>query len=103
MNLPPYDDRLTFLQFTHVTPSFGIEHLLIRDAYRDIWKEINTLAHDSRRQLYLVTGTPGVGKSIFALYVLWRMKYLGLKNIVYQLDTSTFHFTDTGVYVSYNV
>jgi len=52
-------------------PIFGFERfpskLYVRPCYEDLWDDIS-----SNTCHYLIQGSPGIGKSMFSVYLLWR-------------------------------
>jgi hypothetical protein len=47
--------------------------LYVRSAYKVICEAVMTKNDESKRKYAVVTGTPGIGKSLFLYYVFWRM------------------------------
>ena len=72
----------------------GEDRLYVRDCYRELYDVIvertTCGARPARRMV--ITGTPGIGKSLFALYCLWRLSREG-KTLVYQLEDYFYHFS----------
>ena len=62
--------------FSHEIPSTSLKSLYIRDSYRDIASLIMTDIRDSRSsgiKKTIITGSPGIGKSLFLIYLLWKL------------------------------
>ena len=82
------DDRL--LTFKEPFP-FGecrgglASTLYIRDSYEKLWKMI--WEHE-RAVKFLVTGSPGTGKTLFLRYVMYRLAFAGVP-IILQMSTNT--------------
>lgn len=54
-------------------PGFrDVKSIFIRQSYRDIYELIQENYHEIKFRHHLVTGVPGIGKSQFYLYFLWR-------------------------------
>ena len=69
-----------FLKF-HIMPPFfpdGFKALYVRKAYGDLFEII------CKKQFrgMAITGTPGIGKSMFLFYILWRLANMGVKGAV---------------------
>lgn len=66
---------LTLKESTHF---FGVEklgsRLYLRQCYMDLYKLITEDWEDKREKDTLILGTPGIGKSSFLLYVLWKKR-----------------------------
>jgi hypothetical protein len=87
-SLRELSDEDGFLHFS-VIPEFfpeGMKALYVRKAYKDLFKIIwnylypKTLAE--RRHRISIAATPGLGKSVFLFYVLWRLAKAGINNVV---------------------
>ena len=68
-----------FLKF-HIMPEFIprlMDSLYIREAYEElfeiIWKNQQDKESKMRINRMAITGTPGIGKSVFLFYILWRL------------------------------
>jgi hypothetical protein len=77
-----------FLNFS-VIPEFfpeGMKSLYVREAYEDLFKIIWDRAYikipQVRRHRTVIAGTPGIGKSVFLFYVLWRLAKAGIQKVV---------------------
>ncbi|CAM9756354.1 unnamed protein product [Ectocarpus sp. 4 AP-2014] len=73
------------------TPSLGSK-LFIRPCYKDLAELI--LGGDS--SYIAVTGTPGIGKSMFGYYLLYLLRCQG-KTVVFQVKRAWYRFSDAGV------
>lgn len=78
----------------------NLTKLFIRKAYTDINKLIEQQYTDKKLNNLIITGTPGVGKTMFMLYQLHVAK-LKRRNVVLQLGEETWAFVSTpSVFVS---
>ena len=59
-----------FILWPSKLPIFGVTSMLIRECYVDIYNSI--LQSCDCKTRVVVTGVPGIGKSLFALYFAWR-------------------------------
>ncbi|KAG5186713.1 hypothetical protein JKP88DRAFT_254422 [Tribonema minus] len=64
--------------------------IYVRSCYRDLTEHIEQLLAIGTRRV-VVTGTPGIGKSVYAFYWLWRLCQAG-KTVVYQSDNDFYRF-----------
>jgi hypothetical protein len=64
-----FDGWLSFGQ--HKIPPTDLNRLHIRESYRTI--ACNIKPGNNGRHKVIVTGTPGIGKSLFLYYLLWKM------------------------------
>ena len=70
-----------FLHFPLVTSLIEEDNktIYIRKAYKDlfniIWNNVYPVKPNPRRHRMAFTGTPGVGKSMFLFYVMWRLAH----------------------------
>ena len=80
------EERL--LHFDHIPPFFpdGFKALYVRKAYEDLFEIIckNHKADASEEQFrgMAITGTPGIGKSVFLFYILWRLANMKVEGTV---------------------
>ena len=72
-------DKGKLLRFP-VRPKFipvHLKRLYIRESYKDlfniIWKNQKSKDLTKRLHRMAITGTPGIGKSVFLFYVMWRL------------------------------
>ena len=77
------------------TPARG-SRIFIRQCYRELEQCIKDGIEQRGIQRVVVTGTPGVGKSCYAFYWLWRLRQEG-KTVVYQLGEDYFRFCGNDV------
>ena len=61
-------ERGGWISFKHDIPSTTLNNLYIRESYRTIASRINPDINKA-----IVTGTPGIGKSLFLFYLLWKL------------------------------
>lgn len=59
-----------YIRWPSELPIFGVTSIMIRECYVSIYNSI--LQSCGRKKRNLVTGVPGIGKSLFALYFAWR-------------------------------
>eukprot|EP00158_Paraphelidium_tribonemae_P001817 Partr_v1_DN24849_c2_g2_i1_m29800 putative crinkler (CRN) family protein len=57
-----------FLFFGQAIPSSSLNRLLVRDSYQSIASSILPGINKA-----IITGTPGIGKSLFLIYLLWKL------------------------------
>jgi hypothetical protein len=87
-SLRELSDEDGFLHFP-VIPEFfpeGMKSIYVREAYRNmfkiIWKYVYPAPNEKRHHRIPIAGTPGIGKSVFLFYVLWRLARAGINNVV---------------------
>jgi hypothetical protein len=87
-SLSKLSDEDGFLHFS-VIPEFfpeGMKALYVRKAYKDlfkiIWNYVYPETRTERLHRIAIAGTPGIGKSVFLFYVLWRLAKAGIDNVV---------------------
>ena len=101
-----------FLNF-HVRSSLlpkTMKKLYIRKAYEDLFTIIckNLEEKDIEKRLtgMAITGTPGIGKSMFLFYILWRLANMETKRTVIihrQIERGGIYvFQDSGCWVTFN-
>ena len=60
--------------------------IYIREPYKDlfniIWNNVNPVKPNPRLHRIAITGTPGIGKSMFLFYILWRLANMKTKRTV---------------------
>ena len=82
--------------------------IYIRESYKDlfniIWNNVNPEVPNPRRHRIAITGTPGIGKSMFLFYILWRLANMKTKRTVIlrrQMDEGDIYvFQDEGCWVA---
>jgi hypothetical protein len=63
-----------FIDFENIIPSTQkIHSLYIRECYTQIASTMLTESESKLRQKFIITGTPGIGKSIFLFYLVFRL------------------------------
>ncbi|KAI3648581.1 hypothetical protein MP228_006435 [Amoeboaphelidium protococcarum] len=84
-----------WISFEHTIPSTTLKNLFIRESYRTIASRIYPGINKA-----IITGTPGIGKSLFLIYLLWKLAREGKRvlfiyhpyNIYYDGKGGVFHF-----------
>jgi hypothetical protein len=61
-------ERDGWISFGQNIPSTTLKNLYIRESYRTIASSINPGINKA-----IITGTPGIGKSLFLIYLLWKL------------------------------
>ena len=82
--------------------------IYIRESYKDlfniIWNNVNPEVPNPRRHRIAITGTPGIGKSMFLFYIIWRLANMKTKRTVIlrrQMDEGDIYvFQDEGCWVA---
>ncbi|RKP15682.1 hypothetical protein ROZALSC1DRAFT_2082, partial [Rozella allomycis CSF55] len=90
-------ERDGWISFGQKIPSTTLENLYARTSYRTIASSINPGINKA-----IITGTPGIGKSLFLIYLLWKLVKDGKRvlfiyhpfNIYYDGKGGVFHFED---------
>lgn len=67
--------------------------LFVRESYFELWDIIMTGDSNSN---YVITGTPGIGNSLFAIYMLHKLRKQG-HTVLYHAGERVFVFSDDGV------
>ncbi|KAG3161418.1 hypothetical protein PI126_g6450 [Phytophthora idaei] len=70
---PTVDEVNSWLQFPALLPLTERQTLYIRSSYKSIAAQALSKVDPNRRKYAVITGTPGVGKSVFVYYVMWRL------------------------------
>lgn len=70
--------------------------LFIRSCYKELSTIIFDGASDGSMKNIVVTGTPGIGKSLFGYYLLYLLRCQG-KTVVFQNKQDWYRFSDAGV------
>lgn len=70
--------------------------LFIRSCYKDLSKIIIDGAINGSMDNIVVTGTPGIGKSVFGYYLLYLLRLEG-KTVVFEQKEKWYRFSDEGV------
>jgi len=72
------------LLFKHRIPEATLNNIYIRESYQSIASKIL----DNELDRVLLTGTPGIGKSMFLFYLFWQLVQKGKRVLfIYQPDT----------------
>ena len=71
-------------------PSTPLNKLYIRDSYRTIASSINPGINKT-----IITGTPGIGKSLFLIYLLWKLVKAG-KRVLFIYHPDTIYYDGKG-------
>ena len=88
-------ERDGWISFGQNIPSTTLKDLYIRESYRTIASSINPGINKA-----IITGTPGIGKSLFLIYLLWKLVKEGKRvlliyhpfNIYYDGNGGVFHY-----------
>ncbi len=64
-------ERNGWIYFEHEIPSTAVKELYIRESYQSI--EASITPGILGRCKAVITGTPGIGKSLFLIYLLWKL------------------------------
>ncbi|KAG2872456.1 hypothetical protein PC115_g24606 [Phytophthora cactorum] len=67
------DEVNSWLQFPALLPLTERQTLYVRSSYKSIAAQALTKVDPNRRKYAVITGTPGIGKSVFVYYVMWRL------------------------------
>ncbi|KAG2787307.1 hypothetical protein Pcac1_g3458 [Phytophthora cactorum] len=67
------DEVNSWLQFPALLPLTERQTLYIRSSYKSIAAQALSKVDPNRRKYAVITGTPGIGKSVFVYYVMWRL------------------------------
>ncbi|GIL61075.1 hypothetical protein Vafri_15463 [Volvox africanus] len=78
------------------TKSLG-SSLLVRHCYRGIFDRMMELRSSNGMSRFLITGTPGIGKSFFAVVLMgWLVQEKGVSTIILDFDGLKYLFTTNG-------
>ena len=80
----------SWLSFKHTIPYTNLESLFVRKSYQTIAAKIQ-----SRVNRAIITGTPGIGKSLFLIYLLWRL-VKGKKRVLFVYHPVTIYYDGQG-------
>ncbi|EGF78958.1 hypothetical protein BATDEDRAFT_90343 [Batrachochytrium dendrobatidis JAM81] len=80
----------TWLLFEQEIPSSTLKRLFIRDSYKSIASNIKPGINKA-----IITGTPGIGKSLFLIYLLWKLVKEG-KRVLFIYHPSTIYYDGKG-------
>eukprot|EP00644_Phytophthora_capsici_P011414 jgi/Phyca11/570403/estExt2_Genewise1.C_PHYCAscaffold_370147 len=73
LQLPTAGEDDSWLMFPQPLPLTERQKLYIRSSYKSIAAQALSKMDPKRRKYAVVTGTPGVGKSVFLFYVMWKL------------------------------
>lgn len=76
-------------------PFSGLTRLYIRQSYQDI---ASTILACSKRTKSLITGTPGIGKSVFLLYLLWKLVKSGKRVLIIDDSDKVYYDGNGGIF-----
>ncbi|KAI3653953.1 hypothetical protein MP228_001104 [Amoeboaphelidium protococcarum] len=82
-----------WISFGHTIPSTSLENLFIRESYRTIASSIYPGINKA-----IITGTPGIGKSLFLVYLLWILAREGERVLFIYHPFSIYFDGKGGVY-----
>lgn len=71
--------------------------VLYRDCYDTIWKSIQAGVKDEGLRSFLVSGTPGIGKSFLAFPLLFELRKQGATVVYQSASKGWFRFSNEGV------
>ncbi|KAG4039357.1 hypothetical protein PC123_g25092 [Phytophthora cactorum] len=89
---PTADERGGWLEFPALLPLTECQQLYIRSSYKSIAAQALSKMDPNRRKYAVITGTPGIGKSVFVYYVLWLL--IKDKNRVLLFDSNGLFYFD---------
>ena len=82
-----------FISFRNFIPNTSLNTLYIRDSYRKIASSIK-----SGINKVIITGTPGIGKSLFLIYLLWKLVREGKRVLFVYHPFNIYYDGKGGVY-----
>lgn len=62
-----------WLEFPSMMPLTELRKLYVRPSYKVIAEQALSKVDPNRRKYVVITSTPGIGKSVFLYYVMWRL------------------------------
>eukprot|EP00644_Phytophthora_capsici_P015486 jgi/Phyca11/113302/e_gw1.24.271.1 len=71
--LPTAEETDEWLEFPSLLPLTRRRSLYIRPSFKSIAAQALLKVDSNRRKYAVVTGTPGIGKSVFLYYVMWKL------------------------------
>ena len=75
-NLNTLEDNKTYLKVTHQSNDVDVllskQNIFIRKSYCTLYNTINGKKDDSKKRPFIVLGNPGIGKSFFGFYLIWK-------------------------------
>ena len=85
-------DSNEWLSFSQHIPSSTLIHLYIRESYEKIASSIISVSKISK---FIITGTPGIGKSLFMIYLLWKLVKEG-KRVLFIYHPNNIYYDGNG-------
>ena len=79
-----------WLSFNQIIPSSTLNRLYIRESYKTISSSIQPGINKA-----IITGTPGIGKSLFMIYLLWKLVKEG-KRVLLIYHPHTIYYDGNG-------
>ncbi|KAI9334529.1 hypothetical protein BDR26DRAFT_822931 [Obelidium mucronatum] len=85
-----------WLSFRHPIPSSSLSALLLRDSFLQI---AHLILHESLGvKKFIVTGTPGIGKSLFLVYLLYQLLVMKKRVLFYYHPNVIYYDGNGGVF-----
>ena len=88
------NEREGWISFEETIPSSTLHKLYIRESFQNIASNISQdyqeITSNNKNGFYkaIITGTPGIGKSVFMIYLLWKLVKEGQRVLfIFQPDT----------------
>ncbi|CAH1762593.1 1033_t:CDS:1 [Entrophospora sp. SA101] len=72
-HLPTIVENNNWLEFAYPIPLTQHQKLYIRSSYKVITKNALSKANPNHRKYSIISGTPGIGKSMFLFYIFWQL------------------------------
>ena len=73
MHLPTIAENNDWLEFAYPIPLTECQKLYIRSSYKVIAENALSKINPDHRKYAIITGTPGIGKSVFLFYIFWHL------------------------------
>ena len=95
-------DGGSWISFEQNMPDTNLNQLFIRESYKTI---ASSILEGNGSHKAIITGTPGIGKSLFLIYLLWKLVKRGKRvlfiyhpfNIYYDEEGSVFEFASSSL------
>ena len=95
-------DGGSYISFGKLMPDTNLNQLFIRESYKTI---ASSILEGNGSHKAIITGTPGIGKSLFLIYLLWKLVKRGKRvlfiyhpfNIYYDEEGSVFEFASSSL------
>ena len=87
------DELNGWLLFQHPVPSSTLNRLYIRESYKTIASSIQPGINKA-----IITGTPGIGKSLFMIYLLWKLVKAGKRVLLIYYPDIIYYDGQGGVF-----